>query len=125
MAAILLIEPDLILGKTYASALRANGHEVILRHYAEASIFALDKNKPDVIVLELQLPGHGGVEFLHELRSYTEWQSIPVLLHTLVSTDRLQAQMARLMDLGIYEHLYKPATSLLQLVRAVNRATAT
>lgn len=122
MADILLIEPDTILGETYASALRSTGHEVALHHQAETGIFAVDEKKPDLILLELQLPGHGGVEFLHELRSYTEWQQIPVLLHTMIAPKRIRHYIGRLQSLGVIDYLYKPAASLQQMMKAVDKA---
>ncbi len=122
MAIVLVVEPDQILGETYRAALSKSGHEVLLQHQAQSGIFAVDQKKPDIILLELQLPGHGGIEFLHELRSYIEWQAIPVILHTMISAARLKPQLPRFLELGIIEYLYKPATNLQQLARAINRA---
>lgn len=67
---VLLIEPNTLLAATYRQALQHAGHEV--RHVtgAQAAVMAADGRTPDVVVLELQLPQHSGLEFLHEFRSY-------------------------------------------------------
>ncbi len=118
---ILLIEPDTLLGKVYVKALEQAGHTVAWVKGAQQAIALADMTTPDAVVSELQLPGHGGIEFLYEFRSYPEWQAIPVILHTLVMT----REMVFPDELGVVEQLYKPATSLKQLVRAVDEIVTT
>lgn len=117
---ILLMEPDMILGRTYVSALEQEGHKVLCSRHAQNAVHLIDEQKPDLIILELQLPGHGGIEFLYEFRSYPEWQDVPAILHTMIPPNVLQAQMPHFGQLGIIGYLYKPATNLQQLKRAVN-----
>ncbi len=119
MANILLIEPDRILSRLYADALRANGHEVASCRSAQGAIQLADERLPDLILLELQLPRHNGVEFLYELRSYTEWQRIPVVLLSSVPPTEVLSPV--LWDqLGVAAYYYKPRATLASLVQAVN-----
>lgn len=113
---ILLIEPNHTLGDIYKKALLQAGHTVTVCKGAQAAVLAIDKKRPDAVVLEMQLPGHSGVEFLYEFRSYPEWQDIPVILHTLVPEQDVTVPK----NLNVRAHLYKPSTKLMQLVRAVN-----
>jgi DNA-binding response OmpR family regulator len=115
---VLLIEPDTLLGKAYQTALTRAGHQVMWQRSAQAAVDAADKTPLDVVVVELQLPGHGGVEFLYEFRSYPEWQRVPVVLHTFVPQQHLPTR--QFAALGVAAYLYKPAASLRHLVRAVN-----
>lgn len=119
---VLLVEPDYALADVYTRALERDGYDVYWCAHAQDAISAADKNRPDVVVLELQLAGHGGVEFLYEFRSYPEWQSIPVILQTLVSPIAidLSGQQQRL--LGVTAVLYKPAAKLRHLSSAVRVA---
>ncbi|HTE58471.1 MAG TPA: response regulator [Verrucomicrobiae bacterium] len=117
---VLLLEPDAVLATIYTAALEAAGHVVRGCHSAQAAIFAADKFQPQAVILELQLPGHSGVEFLYEYRSYPEWQTIPVIAHTWVPMGGLDLDAPVARQLGITRHLYKPATSLRELVQAVN-----
>jgi len=116
---ILLIEPDAKLAVLYAQALEAAGHKVARAMDAQNAVHAADAQKPDVVLLELQLTAHNGIEFLYEFRSYREWQQIPVILLTMVTPGSLQITRDMLESFGIADILYKPATNLRQLVRAV------
>ena len=119
MARILLIEPDALLGDIYRQTLVRAGHTVVWVKTAENGITELDKTRADVVVLELLLAVHNGVEFLYEMRSYTEWQGISVLLHTDVLKSVLPS--LALAQLGISHYLYKPTTSLEQFAKSVER----
>lgn len=121
---ILLIEPDTILAKLYRTSLERAGHAVTVADGAQAAVNKLNGQLPDLIVAELQLVEHNGVEFLYELRSYPEWQTIPLLVHSLVPPTALELTPLQQDRLGIIGHLYKPATSLQQLRRQVAEAGA-
>lgn len=118
---VLLIEPDRLLADTYRQALEAAGHKVLMCASAQSAIFAADSVMPDVVILELQLIEHSGIEFLYEFRSYPEWQNVPVIVQSTVparefdnSWDLLKAQ------LGVAAYHYKPLTTLQTLVSSVN-----
>lgn len=117
---VLIVEPDHLLGSVYKSAIQKAGYCAALAKDAQQAVKLADKTAPDVVVLELQLPGHSGVEFLYEFRSYPEWQSIPVVLHSFVSEQEITA----LPHLNIADHLYKPAANLRRLVEAVEAAVS-
>lgn len=119
---VLLLEPDTILGRTYHQFLSANGHETEWVQDAQAAINAIDKNVPDLIIMELQLAVHNGVEFLYELRSYTEWQKLNVVVLSHVTE---KAWLKRLLKkrLGVSKYLYKPHTKLVDLSGVISQAT--
>jgi DNA-binding response OmpR family regulator len=121
MADILLVEPDLILAKTYYQALTNTGHEVVATAGAQAAIIAADVRHPDLVILELQLVEHSGIEFLYEFRSYQEWQSIPVIIQTQVPPGEFNANRQLLKEqLGVAAYIYKPHSSLRGLIDIVN-----
>jgi DNA-binding response OmpR family regulator len=122
---ILLVEPDNILKQTVINALENDGHTVIGAENAQQAMDELDKSKNfDLVILELQLAGHGGVEFLYECRSYSEWQELPVIVHSMVPANRLARNQKMLDLLGVKSYFYKPATSLGQLRGRVNELAA-
>lgn len=126
MAHVLLIEPDALLVRTYRAALEREGHTVQVCSSAQGAIAAADERRPDVVVLELQLVGHSGVEFLYEFRSYADWQGVPIILHTQVPAGEFAASRELLYgDLGVAAYLYKPQTSLGKLVRIVRQLAPT
>ncbi|SRR5581483_6743079 len=123
MAVILLVEPDAVLARTYRSALESCGHVVRVAVSAQAAVAAADEQRPDIVVLELQLPRHNGIEFLYEFRSYVDWQPIPVVAHTMVPPgDIAIAQPALREALGVGVYLYKPQTTLRELTQKIAEA---
>ena len=117
---ILLLEPDKVLASTYRDALMQAGHKVVMCATAQAAIFAADEQIPDVIITELQLTGHSGIEFLYELRSYDEWTQLPVIIVTNVPAGEFADSWGLLRDqLGVHNYHYKPLTSLRTLLRSV------
>ena len=120
MAYVLIIEPNTLLSGLYAQALSHAGFKVDAVKTAQAAINAADGNTPDVIIMELQLPEHNGVEFLHELRSYGEWKQIPVIVQTAIPLPRIGSAVDVMQrELGVTNVLYKPNTTLTTLIAAV------
>jgi DNA-binding response OmpR family regulator len=120
MPHILLIEPDRRLAETYSQALRAAGHTVTAVPGAQAAITAADTPKPDVVILELQLVEHSGIEFLYEFRSYLDWRDMPVIIQSQVPYGEFSDSWPLLHgELGVRAYLYKPRTSLRQLLAQV------
>jgi DNA-binding response OmpR family regulator len=120
MANILLIEPDRLLAESYFTALSGAGHHVMACAGAQTAVLVADRQRPDLVILELQLVEHSGIEFLYEFRSYPEWQDIPVIAHSLVPAAEFQTSRRLLQEeLGVMTYLYKPHTSLRQLIDTV------
>lgn len=125
MANILLIEPDRLLAQIYYEALIGDSNNVFVASGAQTAVIAADKQLPELIILELQLVEHSGIEFLYELRSYPEWQTIPVILNTNVPPSEFNDTSGILREeLGVAHYLYKPATSLDKLLSVVRERSA-
>src|SRR4051812_21517752 len=124
MTRILLIEPDRRLAETYVATLSAKGCKVVACASAQAAILAADQQRPDLVILELQLTEHSGIEFLYEFRSYPEWQAIPVIVQSQVPPGEFHNNDLLKTELGVQSYLYKPRTSLNALLKAVNEQLA-
>lgn len=116
---VLLIEPDTLLAGTYGQAFEAAGHTVATARSAQMAVHAADEQQPDVVVLELQLPRHNGVEFLYEFRSYPEWLDVPVVIHSFTPPSEYASAATLERELGVRRCLYKPETSLADLCETV------
>lgn len=122
MKRILLIEPNITLAKVYSQMFTDDGYEVSHASSAQGAIDAADAATPDIVVLELQLSKHSGVEFLHEFRSYPEWNKVPVIINSFVTPNRLVGLGQPLeRDLGVSAILYKPKASLGLLRQTLQR----
>ncbi|HMS23724.1 MAG TPA: response regulator [Candidatus Saccharibacteria bacterium] len=112
MVDVLLIEPDAILGSTYKKILQRAGYKVDLQTTAQTAIHALDRQNPKLIILEIQLGEHNGIEFLYELRSHPDWHDIPIIINSLIPEDVLGISPLVAEELGISRVLYKPKVTL-------------
>ena|SRR5579884_3380874 len=121
MKSILLIEPDYLLAKIYRQSLKQAGFRVSHATNAQMAISLADSLSPDLVILELQLVEHSGIEFLYEFRSYPEWQNVPVIINSQVPPGEFSLSWPILKDdLAVSVYLYKPSTSLSLLIRRVN-----
>lgn len=125
MSQILLLEPDKLLAMTFFKALRTAGHNVQICHSAQSAVLCADEIKPDLIVMELQLVSHGGIEFLYEFRSYVDWQNIPLIILTNVpSSEFANSQNVLQNELNVSAYFYKPKTTLKKLLQSIEDLTS-
>jgi DNA-binding response OmpR family regulator len=123
MAHVLVLEPDVKLAALYRQALRSRRHTVGVAATAQDAISQADSTKPDVVVLELQLTGHSGIEFLYEFRTYTDWSAIPaIILSNVPQAEFAQSQQMLQQRLGVVSYHYKPRTSLQSLLHAIENS---
>lgn len=122
MNQILLIEPDKILSESYELSFKKHNYQIKIVRDAQSAIYAVDKKVPDLIILEIQLAIHSGIEFLYELRSYSEWQAIPVLILSVVSRSEFSdSEYILFKELNVFDYCDKSKVSIEDLINKVNR----
>lgn len=84
---ILLIEDELDLVDVTKMRLKNSGYEVLSVPTAEEAFTLLEKHTPDLILLDLLLPGMQGEEFCKTLKSDEKLKAIPVILFTASASD--------------------------------------
>jgi DNA-binding response OmpR family regulator len=78
MGRILIIDDDPAVSLTLARMLELEGHMVSRAGNALEGLAAASNDPPDAVILDIRMPGMGGVEFLRELRSDTRLSRLPV-----------------------------------------------
>lgn len=121
---ILIIEPSRDLAAVLAKALKRKGFAPAIAHSAQEAIETADKTNPQLVIMELIIPMHNGLEFIHEFRSYAEWLDIPIIIYSQLAPSELGISEKMLGEMGITKHFYKPTTSLSELAEAVESAFA-
>ncbi len=81
------------------------GLSIISAHNAELGIELAMAEKPNIIILDINLPGMNGIEALKKLRSCKETMNIPVLAMSAAATDR---DIEKGMEAGFQSYLTKP-----------------
>ena len=79
---ILLIEDNPIDSKLARAVVQMSGHEFLAQSSAEGALEVLRSYRPDVILLDLNLPGTDGIRFAHELRRHLDTRNIPIVAVT-------------------------------------------
>lgn len=100
---ILLVEDEKKLAGFIRRALKEDGHAVDLCHDGDTGMHRASSETYDAIILDLMLPGRGGLEILGELRK--KGRNTPVLI--LTARDSLQDRVIGL-DRGADDYLTKP-----------------
>lgn len=78
---ILCVQEDRAVARAFGAALEADGHQVLFAFDARRCLEVADRQTPDLVVLDLDLARHDGLEVLAELRQRPLLASVPVLLH--------------------------------------------
>ena len=120
-ARILVIDDDPIIRMLAGNALRDAGHQVTEADSAEAAIELLDALRPQLILLDLVMPGMGGLAFCAWLRARPRGGRVPVLVMTALDGDDTIRQA---FDAGASDFIPKPFKPgiLAQRVRFLLRA---
>ncbi len=79
---ILLIEDEPNIIEAISFILKRDGWQVSTHANGETALDAVRRVAPDVLVLDVMLPGRSGYEILQDLRADPETASIPVLMLT-------------------------------------------
>jgi len=84
---VLLIEDDAWFAEQQSRTLQAAGF--IVRHAGDglAGIEAIDNEQPDIVILDVFLPGPNALVLLHEIKSYSDLASIPIVVCTSSAAD--------------------------------------
>ena len=115
MAHILVVEDDAMLAKILTIGLQRADHTIFLvRDGTEAFAYARDHN-PDLILLDVMLPGMNGFQILAQLKHHPTTRAIPVLMLTAQSDG---ASVIAGIDGGADAYLSKPA-DLPDIVRRI------
>jgi two-component system response regulator MtrA len=102
MYKLLIVEDDDALREQLEIGLTASGFEVCFAATGLAAIPAFEKNKPDLILLDLMLPGKNGIEICTEIRRTS---GVPIIMLTARTDDQ---DMIRGLEAGADDYVTKP-----------------
>lgn len=118
---ILIIEDDSFLLTMYATKFELENYQVVTAEDGEKGLKLAQKEKPDIILLDVLLPKLNGFEVLKALKENFETKDIKVLLLTNLSQ---RGEVQEGLALGALDYLIKAHYMPSEVVEKVNKILA-
>lgn len=114
---ILIVDDEVRYLRLMEANLVSEGYEIIKANSGQAAVDAVDEHHPDLVLLDVMMPGLSGFEACERIR---EFSSVPIIMVTAKGDEQ---DRVRGLDVGADDYIVKPysATELLARVRAVLR----
>lgn len=105
MARVLVVEDDHVIRELLVVNLKMEGHEAVTAVDGSEALRAVADRVPDVVLLDMMLPGVDGWEVAARLKGDEVTRSIPIIA---LSARAMQADIERGMELGVDHYVTKP-----------------
>jgi two-component system phosphate regulon response regulator PhoB len=114
MARILLVEDETPLQELVSFNVQNAGHTIIVTDNANDALMRLEEYLPDLILLDIMLPGLKGDQFLRLVRSNSKYSGIPIIV---VSAKNSEGDIVQMLEAGADDYLTKPFSMKVLLAR--------
>jgi two-component system KDP operon response regulator KdpE len=120
MTRVLVVDDEAPIRRTMRANLEARGYDVDLAETGEQALQLAARHHPDVVLLDLGLPGMDGLEVIDGLRG---WTQVPIVVLSARGSER---DKVAALDAGADDYVSKPfgMDELLARLRAAVRRTA-
>jgi two-component system KDP operon response regulator KdpE len=99
---VLVVDDETQIRRTVGINLRAHGFEVDLAGTGEEALDLAARNHPDAVLVDLGLPGIGGIEVIEGIRG---WSRVPIIVLSVRDTE---ADKVAALDAGADDYVTKP-----------------
>ncbi len=117
---ILVIEDDVAMSTAVSKELSTTGYSVTVESDGKGGLIKALSEKPDLIMVDLMLPGMNGLAILESLRKDDWGSKVPVIMLTNFDTDDQTLQ--KVMNLQPKFYLTKQTVSLTEIVEKVKES---
>jgi len=114
---ILLIDDEVELAKAIAVRLGARGYKVVVANDGSDGLLKAIVEKPDLIILDIMMPGINGLEVLRRLKDSPDTRDIPVIMLTCKGESQF---IFKAQELDIVDYVIKPFDTV-ELLAVVGR----
>jgi len=112
MANVLIVDDDVDGCRPLARLLEVAGHRPFFVHDGRAALSLLDQLRPDMILLDVMMPGLNGIDVLKTIRSHPKHRDLPVVVFSALSDE--ETRTAALAS-GAQEYLVKSQADFEQI----------
>jgi len=104
---VLIVDDSMSVRRAIASLLEDQGYDVVLARDGLEAVKAMDIQRPDALLTDLEMPNMNGLELTAHVRARAEYAALPVIMITSRSMDKHRRQA---MSSGVNVYLTKPYT---------------
>lgn len=117
---ILLVEDDQFLSVLLKNRLLKEGYDVITAQDGPSALDQLRKERFNLVLLDLILPGQSGFEVMEEIRQEPKWsvEGAPIIV---ISNLGQESDIERSRELGASDYFVKARTSIDELVQKAGK----
>lgn len=101
---ILIVEDDVALANLYKTELETGGHTVIHVSEGVQAIDSIKQNNPDLVLLDIMLPGKNGLEILQDMRADDALKETKVIMLTNFGNEE---NVSTALELGALDYVMK------------------
>ena len=116
-ALVLVVEDNLVNQKVVAAVLTRHGFRVALAVNGREAMSAMNREAPDLILMDVQMPEIDGLTTARLIRENPQWQQVPIVALT---AHAMQGDRERCLQAGMNDYLSKPVAPV-ALVECVRR----
>jgi CheY-like chemotaxis protein len=102
---VLVVEDDLAIQMLITETLRTRGYDTVTAADGPSGLAAAREHHPDLVLLDIGLPGMDGFEVLDHLKADEELRDVPVIMVTAWAEPE---QMEQALEAGALDYVRKP-----------------
>ena len=102
---ILVVEDEIGIARMVQVLLEARGFATLVSHSGEEALHRLEEQSPDLILLDVMMPGMDGYEVCRRIKAEPRWRHVPVVMLTAKDTTR---DMVHGLEIGADDYITKP-----------------
>jgi DNA-binding response OmpR family regulator len=113
---VLWVEDDSFLGDILAAKLTAEKCSLLYAKDGEAALKLIETDTPDIVLLDLVLPGISGFDVLEQIKKNDKTKNVPVII---LSNLAQESDLERAKKLGAFKHFIKASIDPINIVREI------
>ena len=117
LPAVLIVDDDKINSAMFNDLLSMRGYRVMIAYGGKEALKLLQSEKPDVILMDIQMPEMNGFETMQRIRAQQEFTNVPIIALTSMAMD---GDRERCLEAGANAYLSKPVP-MAKLIKTIQQ----
>ena len=114
---VLVVDDDAFQHQIINNALRDENYNIISKLNGESALTWLLRTRPDLILMDINIPDYNGIEMLQKIKSYKHQVGVPIIM---ITSNQKRGMVIESLQTGAVDYIVKPFTRdlLVEKVRA-------